>query len=160
MNITHSLTDSAKNELNSILAEISEHEKQCVRFNFRIGDLLNETAIQIGASAAEASRILEAHSEINRSMFQGYGRIAKRIPKFERPNNVSWSVIKYLVADVNPKRLAQLGQKISKSKFSAAAIKALKYADSNELSWAELGKKDDEGVSVGEKLIIRFSKKR
>jgi hypothetical protein len=139
-------------QLDKICSEMEKHEQETVKLNFQIGDLLNQTVDDSGLNAAEVCSIFESKSGISSGRIQTNARIARRTPLADRPKNVPWGVIKYLMADISP-----LSLKTSESEACDASLKALKKVASSNLKLKDLNTMNGE-YSVGEIMVRGFLK--
>ena len=139
--------------LDELCDRIKCNEQETVQINFALGDLLNSLIDASEMSAVDASMIMEERSGIHHSLFQNYGRIARRLSAEYRPANVPWGVIKYLFVDINPRRF-----NVSEREFCRAAVMALREVEKKDLKLIDLKYGEDDST-LGESIIRKHVKK-
>lgn len=150
MKIVRKLPLSIQESINQIVESASENQSRIVSLNFAMGDLLNQTVKDLGLKANEVGDIFEAESGLSSDVYQTNARIARRMPLHNRPKNLPWGIIKYVMADISPRRL-----NVSIQEFCDAAVKALNEIEERDLKLIDLKEKDGD-YEVGEALIRKY----
>lgn len=141
-------------DLDELCECIKRNEQETVRINFALGDMLNDLVDTSGMSAKEVSFLLERRSGIHHSIFDNYGRIARRLSPSQRPSQVPWGVIKYLFVDYNPRSFG-----VTEDVYRTAAIKALKEVERRNLKLADLKSSENSWTTLAEQIIHSYIKK-
>jgi hypothetical protein len=141
-------------ELDELCECIKRNEQETVRVNFALGDMLNNLVDTSGLTARKASLLLEKASGIHHSLFDNYGRIARRLSPLQRPADVPWGVIKYLFVDCNPRSFG-----VTENVFKKAAIRALKEVERKNLKLTDLKFSEDGWTTTAQRIIHSYIKK-